>query len=380
MDIAKTKKADTLLGKLLFPFFSLSRKRPLDRNPKTILLIQLWGIGETILVLPALKALRALFPNASISMLCTDRNKEVFFQNPSLNNILVIEPSLGGVVRFLRKQRRSYDLAIDFEEYLNIATLIAFIAGKSSLGFATHRRGRLYDKAIPYDAEQHCAETFLDLVRTFHRIPKIRELERLKYSPKDTEQAEEMIDRHRLTGKRIIVLAPSVAESSKSRMWPKGRFQKLTERLLGLKRYPVVFIGGPDDKEAVAAIAGPFGNRVVDLSGSMDLRTLFAFVERSSLMISNDSGPMHIAAAQGIPTIGLFGPNTPVRFRPMGNNKVMFYRPESCGFSPCINVHEGKVPDCLFAKNIPDYQKCMKAISVDEVFRAAEQLLRKKNS
>ena len=85
---------------------------------------------------------------------------------------------------------------------------------------------------------------------------------------------------------------------------------------------------------------------------------------------------MHIAAAQGTKTIGLFGPNIPERFGPYGKGNVSIYKKYSCKFSPCINVHKGQVPDCLYAKNSNDYQKCMKAITIDEVLKEADKMLK----
>ena len=87
------------------------------------------------------------------------------------------------------------------------------------------------------------------------------------------------------------------------------------------------------------------------------------------MFIGNDAGPMHIAAAQGVKTIGLFGPNLPVRFGPYGKKNESIYRGHNCQYSPCINVHKGKVPDCLYPKNSRDYQKCMKNIKVREVLK-----------
>ena len=88
-----------------------------------------------------------------------------------------------------------------------------------------------------------------------------------------------------------------------------------------------------------------------------------------TLFISNDTGPMHIAAAQGTPTIGLFGPNLPTRFAPFGPDNIALYEKTPC--SPCINVHKGSFPDCFN----PEKGLCMKQIRVEQVCAAATQLL-----
>ena len=102
---------------------------------------------------------------------------------------------------------------------------------------------------------------------------------------------------------------------------------------------------------------------------------MFAFIEQARLVISNDTGPVHIGAAMKTPTIGLFGPNLPERFGPFGRRNVAIYKPGSCKLSPCINVHEGETPDCLFAKGGKDYQRCMKAITAADVMQAVRNIL-----
>ena len=84
---------------------------------------------------------------------------------------------------------------------------------------------------------------------------------------------------------------------------------------------------------------------------------------------------MHIAAAQGIKTLGLFGPNIPLRFGPVGDGNIGLYKRYNCEFSPCINVHKGQVPDCMYPKSSNDYQKCMKNISVNDALKEVEKLI-----
>jgi heptosyltransferase-2 len=84
---------------------------------------------------------------------------------------------------------------------------------------------------------------------------------------------------------------------------------------------------------------------------------------------------MHIAAAQGTKTLGLFGPNIPLRFGPFGKDNIGLYKGSNCEFSPCINVHKGQVPDCIYSKNSSNYQKCMKNISVGDAANVFDRLM-----
>ena len=107
--------------------------------------------------------------------------------------------------------------------------------------------------------------------------------------------------------------------------------------------------------------------KIVNLAGKITLKQLFYLTEKCNLIISNDAGGMHIAAAQGTKTIGLFGPNLPVRFRPLNKKSLSVYKGKICKYSPCINVHKGEVPDCCYKGK--DYQKCMKEIKVEDVLK-----------
>jgi len=117
-------------------------------------------------------------------------------------------------------------------------------------------------------------------------------------------------------------------------------------------------------------------SKITDTVGKITIPELFGLVKKLRLLITNDTGPLHIASAQKVKAIALFGPNTPVRFGPLSSGSLAIYEPSSCQYSPCINVHKGQVPDCLYAKNSSDYQRCMKAISVDEVRLACKKVLK----
>ena len=107
----------------------------------------------------------------------------------------------------------------------------------------------------------------------------------------------------------------------------------------------------------------------VSLAGKTSIKQTFRIIGKCRILIGNDSGPMHIGAAMGTPTIGLFGPNLPVRWRPFGKKNRYVYKPIKC--SPCINVHLGKVPECRYGKD----NRCMKLIEVKDVMEAVDSII-----
>jgi ADP-heptose:LPS heptosyltransferase len=137
--------------------------------------------------------------------------------------------------------------------------------------------------------------------------------------------------------------------------------------------FDIALIGAPSEvgTTALAAAAAPrarAAERLLDLSGGLSLGELVALLSRADLVVSNDSGPMHLAAALGVPTLGLFGPETPRRYGPIGARTAALSDPPPCG--PCINVHDNKLAACVMGR-----AECMTRISVDAVLAAALALV-----
>ncbi|MBS3126421.1 glycosyltransferase family 9 protein [Candidatus Woesearchaeota archaeon] len=378
LSVETIKRLDRWAGGFLCRIASKKEQKP-DRT-SSILIIQLWGIGETILTLPAVHAVRKAFPKAQISILATERNRDVFQGNKDISEIKTIPLKPTGILRFIRKNKNAFDLAIDMEEYLNISALIAFYVGKERWGYGHGQRARLYTRRTVYNDRQHAAQTFLDLVSMDGEKNTVSELVELPV----TEFAKQRVsfflkESGVVESDNVVGITPGAAESSKCRMWPQENFAKMADGLIELYKVKVLFIGSANESPLIEDIRDQMQNKgqSINAAGKVSLSDLFTLVKRCRLFISNDTGPMHIAAAQKVPTIGLFGPNIPLRFGPYGKSNTSIYKGDNCTFSPCINVHLGRTPDCLFKKNSPDYQKCMKNISIADVGKAVEKIMQK---
>jgi lipopolysaccharide heptosyltransferase II len=371
------KFVDRTKGAFLCLILSLfSKKKEIDtKKSKKILFIQLWGIGETILTLPAIKAVKNKFRNAEIYILATDRNKVVY--ESAQINLEIIPLSLNpfSILKFIIYAFKKFDIVVDMEEYLNTSSIISYFAGKQRVGFSHGIRSKLYNKTVPYNDKKHCAETFLDLARAVRAEYREKKLVKLRYGRNEEEKIKNILPKLPKNSKLIGIVAGS-AESAKSRMWPKENYAKLSNELIKENK-ALIFLGTKEEKQIADSIISQLSqkNRAVNLAGEISVKELFCLIEQLDLLITNDTGPLHVASAQKTKCIGLFGPNTPIRFGPYGNKAIAIYHKESCEFSPCINVHLGQVPDCLYKKNSKDYQKCMKSISVEEVKKAVDKLI-----
>ncbi len=381
------KLIDKYIGNLLCNFLAFFKEKEgyikSDSVPNRILVVQLWGIGETILTLPAIVALRKRFPKAEIDVLATSRNKDVFFNNKNINKIKIIELSIFSIINFVIGNIKSYDLVIDMEEYLNISAIISFFTGRKIIGYSHGSRSGLYTQKIKYNDGQHAVQTFLDLVRVLgtdfntNKLFNNNKLPRLSYSKKDKIIVDKFLRKKDIRKDDLFIcVAPGAGESAKARIWPYKFYAELCNEIIANYNFKVIFVGNQSETILMDWIQKLIEDKNKSIIASeLTLTQLFYLMTKPKLFIGNDSGPMHIAAAQGVKTLGLFGPNIPLRFGPYGEGNIGLYKGYNCEFSPCINVHKGQVPDCLFPKRSNDYQKCMKNISVSDVMKEVNKLV-----
>ncbi|MCF7860994.1 glycosyltransferase family 9 protein [Candidatus Woesearchaeota archaeon] len=366
MNIPLIRLLDRYIGAMVIVILKIIKPLVrIDNSSKNILCIQLWGIGETVLTLPAIKSIKKRFPSKRLSVLATFRNSIVYNNQPFVDEVYEIDIRPLSVLSFIFNNFRKYELVFDFEEYLNISSLIAFSVGVRTYGYDHGVRSMIYDNKINYNDKQHVVQTFLDLARIGQKKKdyiNYDKLIELKYSWKDNAKTKNLVG-------KLIGICSGAAESGRSRIWPY--YSQLVDKLMEYDpKFKVVFVGTQAEKKSIDTIIKKIkydktdrDKRIINLAGKLSLTELFAFIKKCDLFISNDTGPMHIAAAQGVKTIGLFGPNLPQRFGPYGKNRkgklnIGIYKGSNC--SPCINVHLGSIKEC-------DDPICMKKISVEDV-------------
>jgi heptosyltransferase II len=359
---------------LLLSVFNASRNKN-NIVPKTILVIQLWGLGETILTLPAIKALRQKYKDSSIEVLVTDRNKEVYFNNKDIDNVRILGLNPISIKLFMLLNFKKYDLVIDMEEFLNISSIIAFFVGKHRIGYSHGIRSYLYTDPIYYNDKQHVVRTFLDLLTPLRIKKRIDRLPKLSYSRNDKLNIDKLIKKFNIGKKDFIVgFGVGAAESAKSRMWPADRYAKVADYLIKKYKAKLILIGNDEEKKFIEGIQGLMENKSnsFNAAGLINVKEMFYLISLCRLFIGNDSGPMHVAAAQGVRTIGLFGCNLPVRFGPFGKNNFAIYKKKNK--NACINVHKGEVGECRFGKE----NSCVKKIQVNDVTKLIDKIITKK--
>ncbi len=359
MNLVKLYRAiDKYMGGLLCLVLSIFSWQPKEMGIKNILVVRLWTIGESILTLPMIHALRKRFPKAKISVLVTKRSREIFTGNKDIDKIIHFGLKNLGLFK-------KFDLAIDTEPYFKLSALLAFYLAKKRIGFSHGIRSLLYSGKVKFNDKQHAVLTFLDLSKMVGAWYKPDKLIKLAVSEKDKGAVEAYLKNSGIKkGDFLVGICPGAAESAKHRMWPAERFSQLADKLI--KRYKAKIIFVEKDKKIIRKIQNLMKYGSFDSEG-LSLKQVIYLIENCKFFISNDTGPMHIAASQGVKTIGLFGPNLPLRYGPFGKGNKALYHKVWC--SPCVNTHEGSFPEC-FNK---EFQKCLKLITVDEVLRAVRK-------
>jgi predicted lipopolysaccharide heptosyltransferase III len=329
-----------------------------------ILVIKLRYIGDVLLATPALEALRFAYPATRLTMLVNCGTEEVLFANPNLDQTMVLDRgSLLVQARFVRDlRRRRFDLVIDLTDADRSAFMTWASGAPLRIGFNDEQRlrGRCYTTVVRADSGSHRIERDLAALKPLG-IKAGAKLPRLWLTGADEQQAEALLDRLAVRyDAPVVVVQPGARYWFKA--WPVERFAELVDRLAEEKQCQVLIGGSRAEIELAQAVTRLCRSRPVIIAGEADVRTFAAVLKRSALFVGNDTGAMHIAAAVGTPTVGLFGPSDPREWGPRGGPTEVLYKGLDC--RACFH------PTCRRGE-----QNCMKLIAVDEVMEAAGRLL-----
>jgi lipopolysaccharide heptosyltransferase II len=359
------------LWKRVLTFLGVRRKKNLD-EVKRILAVKLVAIGDLVLLLPSLKALRERFSQSYIALLTNPRVKEVVEGLPFVDEIIYYDvfkthQGLSGFfyIYGLLKGKR-FDLVVEFDQRYRVTSLLSFLSGAPlHAGFSVPYQGRkgLMDIRVPYDKERHEMESFLDIAKALGAKVQKPELVPIPHSLTDEKRVESFISSHGLSGKNIVTLHTVTSPLAMERRWEKEKFAHLADYLLerGVK---VVFTGSPADLSYIEEIIALMEGKPVIAAGKLSLKEFSVLAARSALVVSVDTGALHIAAASGSPVIGLYGPSDPHKWSPYRGKHTFIYKNFPC--SPCNIPLYGKTPNCKDPR-------CMKEIEVEEVIKVIEE-------
>lgn len=356
MKVSIIKLLDQIIGPLLVSLIWKGSAR--GENPEAlgrILLIRPGGIGDAVHLLSLIRLLKIRFPDAAIDILAERRNALIFDLSPDVRTVLRYDVTS----EFIATVRSSYDVVIDSEQWHRLSAVVArLVRAPVRIGFGTNKRSRLFTFPISYSHDDNEIESFYRLLTPLGIDSPAEVREPWIQIPDPVDKAME----HALEclEGRFVVIFPGASISE--RRWGGDRFREVALSLLS-KGLGIVVVGGREDCTT--------GDRIcadgvgINLAGKTTLAETAAIIDRSALLISGDSGILHIGVALGKPTVSLFGPGIAAKWAPRGEGHIVLNRNLPC--SPCTKF--GTTPPC------PHGVRCMSEITASDVVAAVERLL-----
>jgi len=340
-----------------------------------ILIVKLSAIGDVIHTLPALNAVRKKYPDAHITWLVEEAAYSIIKGHKALDRIIVskrktwlkglaghsclknIREACGFIKELLDTR---YDIILDFQALLKSGVLIGLARGGRKIGFdkgmqhQEHSYIFLNERIKPFDMEVHALTRGMMLLESIG-IHSHEAVFNVPVSDQDRDAANDLLMQHGIKMPKLLVAINPMAKWE-TKLWDNLKFSNLADRLIKQANADVIFTGSHEDSEAIKDIISNMKAGAANLAGRTDLKTLAALYEKASIVVSTDTGPMHLAAAIGTPVVALFGPTAPWRTGPFGHGHTIIRADLECG--PCFK-RQCKTIDC------------MKQITVDQVFDAA---------
>jgi len=353
--------------------FRGDRPRPVRR----ILIMKYFGIGSILLASPMLRAIKTHYPEAHLGFLTFAANREMVSRLGLADAIYTLRTDR--LTHFARDliqalcqiRREGYDATIDMEFFAKFSTIVTYLSHSPiRIGYFLRQmwRGHLLTEEIYYNHYKHITEVFGALA-----APLGVKVSDLRLTAPSLTAAEEIAAQELLTregvGPQELVIAfnVNVSDLSLERRWSQANFLALARALLSTLRVRLLFIGSPAEAgyvdETLAHL--PRDGRVINLAGKTTLAQLLGVLKRCRLLVTNDSGPLHLATALGVATVSFFGPETPMLYGPQEKKALVFYQGAYC--SPCLNVFNVKTAPCR-GQNV-----CMQGISAEVVEKAIRE-------
>lgn len=320
-------------------------------------------VGDAVLAIPAMKAVRERFPEAEITLLVRPSVAGVFTSAPFVDRVWS-EPKpsgAGGWFRLIREIRRQrFDMALLFPNSFESAAAVFLGAARKRIGYAADGRRLLLTNALKANAGDHQVDYYMRIAVEAAAAPMPRPSIAIEATAAERAQARKVLASAGIApARRFLVLSPGAAYGSAKR-WGSDRFAEAARVLAAEFELDVAIVGSEMERSIAEEIRARLPKRAAVLNGKTSLETLIGVLAESSLVLTNDSGPMHIAAALGVPTVAIFGATDDTVTGPCSPAARVVKEPVDC--SPCM------------LRECPIDHRCMTRVSAEAVCRAAREV------
>ncbi|MCM8786630.1 MAG: lipopolysaccharide heptosyltransferase II [Candidatus Omnitrophica bacterium] len=338
-------------------------------EPKKILLVRTDRIGDVLLSTPVIKNLKFAYPKSYIAFMCRPYTKEILEGNPYLDEVITydkdkVQKGIFSSIKFSLYLRKKYfDWAIILHPTIRVHLVTFFAKIPTRIGWNA-KKGWLLTKSLPYNKYEglkHELEYTLDLLR-FLDIPIVDKRPYFPIKEVSEKKVESLLFGLGIEkSEKFIVIHPS--SSCPSKRWPIDYFIELVKILKKETNLKIIVISSKEEKEIVKPLLET--GLVIDMAGKLSISETGSLLKRATIFISNDSGPVHIAAALDIPVISIFGRKnaglSPTRWRPLSENSFYFHKDVGCSICLAHNCNKGFL--------------CLKAIKPIEVAKKVLEII-----
>lgn len=336
---------------------------------RKILIRSVNWIGDAVMTTPAIAVIREQFPNAEITILANELVSRLFLHHPGIDNIITFyrhgkHSGVAGRIRLAKELRsRAFDLAVIFPNSFDSA-LVPWLAGiPARIGKCSDGRTLLLNGR--YDAAQkpavcHEVDYYLHLLQ-FFGISGSKTPLHLFTTPEEESRAAALLTEQGIQADDFLLGINPGASYGSAKRWYPDRFAQVASQLSAKWSAKIVIFGGPGETAIAADIEKRLEGTAVNFAGKTSVRELMALIKRCNFLITNDSGPMHIAAAFDVPLVAIFGSTDHTGTSPYSSKAVVVRSAVEC--APC------KLREC------PTDHRCMLAVSVDDVVTESVRLM-----
>jgi lipopolysaccharide heptosyltransferase II len=357
------------------------------RGAKKILIINPFGIGDVLFTTPVIKALKRQYPDSFIGFWSNLRVEPILKSNSQINKVFALsrgdlkkiyqDSFFQGLYRALKLigeiKKEHFDICLDFSLDHRYSLLAKIVGIRQRIGFNYKGRGRFLSFGIDLEGyrDKHVVDYYLELLK-FLNIPVVDKNLSLTVILNDDSKAKNILASVGVEETDCLIgIFPGAGGSwgrdAVAKHWPAPKFAQLANKLMDKFGAKVIILGDESERKIAEVIVHAMANKPIDLVGKIGLELLPAVIKNCNLLITNDGGPMHMAAALGIKSVSVFGPVSEVVYGPypVGSDHIVLKSDLEC--RPCYK--DFRLPVCDKDK------ECLKQVSVDAVFDAAVKFL-----
>lgn len=350
-------------------------KEELDSGSiKRILIIAIRAIGDMVLITPVIESIKNNYPHISLSLLVDQSCADVFKKNPKIDRLYPVDRKPISLLKVIKENKSlikdiwlvDYDLSIDLFSRGLRGAIISILSGARYRIGDTSRKGiknLFYNLRFNAPQNGHLVEQKLWMLKHIgidNILPKLV----LYISEDEKDFARKFLSSKGLNPDKNLLVGFFPSSGWINRNWPPEKFAILGDILQEKFDAKIILFGGERDRNVVESVAGLMRQSPFVFEPTPSLRHSILYMNECDLFVSNDTGPMHIAVALGIPTVCLYGPGNRRLYGPWGDNAYVICKGLDC--SPCAPFND-------YCKN----NKCMKLIEVDEVLEKINHIMEK---